>query len=187
VSLVGKKIGTMKTKLILLITLLAALLLVGCAAKFKEFRSEAGNFSVKAPLILEEQPQTIDMTSGKVEAHTYLAESDGILYVAAYSVFREEIINQGNPEELLNNARDSMLASLSGKLVLETRKSLEDYPGRELAVDMKMSDGTDGVMKARIYLVKNRLYQVMVLADKEDEDAGTITRFLDSFKLIGEK
>jgi hypothetical protein len=177
----------MKTKLIILITLLTALILAGCAAKFKEFHSEAGNFSVKAPVILAEQPQTIDMTSGKAEAHTYLAESDGFLYVAAYSVFRDEIINQGDPEELLNNARDSMLASLSGKLVLETRKSLEDYPGRELVVDMKMSDGTDGVMKARIYLVKNRLYQVMALVSKGDEDDVSITKFLDSFKLIGEK
>jgi hypothetical protein len=176
----------MKTKIIILITLLAALLLAGCSAKSKEFRSEAGNFSVKAPVLLEEQPQTIDMTTGKVEAHTYLAESDGILYAASYSVFRDEIINQGNPEELLNNARDSMLASLSGKLVLETSKPLKDYPGRELVVEMKMTDGTDGVMKARIYLVKNRLYQVMVLADKKDAEASTIIKFLESFKLIGD-
>jgi hypothetical protein len=175
----------MKTKWLLAYCILGLLLLVGCAAKYKEFRSKTGNFSVKAPSQLEEQLQTVDTSSGKAEAHTYMAESDGILYVAAYSVFRDEIINQGDPEEFLNNARDSMLASLNGKLVLETRKSLEDYPGRELVVDMKMVDGKDGVMKARIYLVKNRLYQLMVMADTEQASAGAITIFLDSFKLIG--
>jgi hypothetical protein len=173
----------MKTKGFLAYFILGLLLLAGCASKLKEFRSETGNFSVKAPALLEEQPQTVDTSSGKAEAHTYLAESDGILYVAAYSDFRDEIINQGNPEEFLNNARDSMLASLNGKLVLETRKSLEEYPGRELVVNMKMVDGTDGVMKARIYLVKNRLYQLMVIASTQDASAGTITQFLDSFKL----
>ena len=175
----------MKTKWSLAYFIIGLLLLAGCAAKFKEFRSKTGNFSVKAPALLEEQPQTVDMSSGKTEAHTYLAESDGILYVAAYSVFRDEIINQGKPEEFLNNARDSILASLNGKLVLETRKSLGDYPGRELVVDIKMVDGTNGVMKARIYLVKNRLYQLMVMADTEQASAGTITQFLDSFRLIG--
>jgi hypothetical protein len=175
----------MKTKWLLADCILGLLLLAGCAGKFKEFRSATSNFSVKAPAQLEEQTQTVDTDSGKAEAHTYLAESDGILYVAAYSVFRDEIINQGDPEEFLNNARDSMLASLNGKLVLETRKSLGDYPGRELVVDMKMADGTDGVMKARLYLVKNRLYQLMVMANTQDASAGTITTFLDSFKLIG--
>jgi uncharacterized protein YceK len=175
----------MKTKIIILITLLTALFMTGCGAKLKEYRSKSGNFSVKAPAQLAEQPQTVHTSSGKTEAHTYLAESDGILYVAAYSVFSDEIISQGTPEEFLNNARDSMLASINGKLVLETRKSLEDYPGRELVVDMKMVDGTDGVMKARLYLVKNHLYQLMVMADAEEANAETITQFLDSFKLIG--
>ena len=41
-------------------------------------------------------------------------------------------------------------------------------------------------MKARIYLVNNCLYQVMVLANKEDAKASTIIKFLDSFKLIGD-
>jgi len=175
----------MKTKIIILITLLTALFMTGCGAKLKEFRSKSGNFSVKAPAQLAEQPQTVDTSSGKTEAHTYLAESDGILYVAAYSVFSDEIISQGTTEEFLNNARDSMLASINGKLVLETRKSLEDYPGRELVVDMKKADGTDGFMKARLYLVNNRLYQLMVIAGTVDASAETITQFLDSFKLIG--
>ena len=173
----------MKTKIIILITLLTALFMTGCGAKLKEFRSKSGNFSVKAPAQLAEQPQTVDRSSGKTEAHTYLAERDGILYVAAYSVFNDEILTQGNPEGFLNNARDSMLASINGKLVLETRKSLRDYPGRELVVNMKMVDGTDGVMKARIYLVENRLYQLMVIAGTQDAGAETITQFLDSFKL----
>jgi len=84
----------MKNKLIILIPLFAALILTACAPKTKEFRSEAGNFSVRAPAMLEEQPQTIDMTYGKAETHTYLAEHEGILYVAAYSLFSEEIVQR---------------------------------------------------------------------------------------------
>jgi hypothetical protein len=176
----------MKTKLFLANLLLAALLLAGCgsSSKWKEFRSKVGNFSVKAPVALEEQPQSSDLSIGKASAHTYLAESDGILYAVAYTEFRQEIIDAGDPEEMLSNARDTMITSLSGELVLETRKSLGNFPGRELVVDTIMPDYKYGVMKARIYLVNNRLYQVMALVDKMNADTSAITRFLDSFKLI---
>ena len=177
----------MKTKLVLVNILLAALLLAGCAPKTKDFRSEAGKFSVKAPVTLEEQPQTINVSGGKVEAHTYLGEKDDIAYVVAYSDYRQEVVNQSTLDEMLNNARDSMISSANGKLILETRISLGDTVGREFTLDYEMLDGNDGTMKARIYLVKNRLYQVMVLADKANADAASITKFLDSFKLLGDQ
>jgi len=179
----------MKTKLVLANILLAALLLAGCASnsKWKEFRSKAGNFSVKAPVTLKEQSQSTDLSIGKAGSHTYLAESDGLLYAVAYTEFRQDIIDAGDPEEMLSNARDSMITSLDGELALELRQPLGEYPGRELVVDMIMPDYKYGILKARIYLVNNRLYQVMVLVDKMNADASAITQFLDSFKLLGDQ
>ena len=182
----GKQVNSMKTRLLLGNICLAALVLAGCASKLKVFRSAAGNFSVKAPVLLAEQSQPIDASGGKLEAHTYLAENDDIVYVAAYTTFSAELIASSDSEEQLNNARDSMVQSVGGILLLETRQPLGDYPGRELVVNILLSDGTDGIMKARVYLVKNRLYQVMVLVPRTEMEDESITNFLESFKLIEE-
>jgi hypothetical protein len=175
----------MKTKLMYIYLLLAALLLAACAPNTKELSPQAGRFSVKAPVTLVEQLQTIDTGGGKIEAHTYTGEKDGISYVVAYTDFRQEIINQNDPLEMLNTARDTMLSSIKGNLLLETRLTLGDAVGRELILGYTASDGAERVMRARIYLVKNRLYQVIAVADKGQEMADSITKFLDSFKLSG--
>ena len=164
--------------------LLFSLLLAGCSAGSVQLRSKEGNFSVKAPVTLEEMPQSIDISSGKKETHTYLAEKDGIAYVATYIVFDESSFSQGSLEDMLNNARDSMVNSVSGKLAMETRITLGDYPGRDVTISYTTTDGKDGLIRARLYLVKPNLYQVMVLVDKGQENTASVSSFLDSFKLL---
>ena len=176
----------MKTKWLLAKLLLVALILAGCASRPKEFRSAAGKFSVEAPIPLKEQVQPIDTPAGKIDAHIFMAESKTIAYVVAYADYPEQVVSQSNPELVLNGARDGMVGNVNGKLVLETRITINNYPGREVVVDVKMPDGKDGTVKARLYLVKNRLYQVEVVTTKGEVAITTINSFLDSFKLIGE-
>ena len=173
----------MKTKPILLYVLLAAFL-AGCSSS-GQFRSEAGRFSVKAPAALKEQPQSTDTSGGKIEAHTFLVEKNNITYVVAYTDFQEQTVNSGDPQTLLNNARDSMIGSLSGFLLQENIATVNNYPGRELSVAYTMPDGKTGVLMARVYLVKTRLYQVMTMSSDANYKDPSIAKFLDSFKLTG--
>ncbi len=175
----------MHMKRILIWTLLAALILAGCSKSSVTFRSEAGGFTVTAPAALKEQPQSMDTSGGKIDSHTFAVERKNITYVAAYTDFQEEIVNNSDPQTLLNNARDSIVASLAGFLLRENSVSTDNYPGRELSVAYTMSNGKTGVMTARIYMVKTRLYHVMAMSSDADYKDPSITRFLDSFKLTG--
>lgn len=166
--------------------LLAASILASCSSSVtRKFVSEDGKFSVTAPVLLEEKPQTIDVNYGKVDAHTFIAEKEGIAYVVAYTDFQDEVIQKSDQTQLLNAARDSMIGSVEGKLALETVVSLGETLGREVVIQYTRPDNTSATLKARVFMVKSRLYQVMTLAEKGAESDPAITAFFDSFRLTG--
>jgi hypothetical protein len=172
-------------KIRILVTLfLAAPLLAACSSKAsKDVRSETSVFSVIAPATLVEQNQSIDTSSGKIDAHTYSVDINNITYVVAYTDFRDDVISHSTPEKMLNAARDSMITSIDGTLTLESAITLGEYPGRELMIAVQMADGNKGTLKAHVYLVKSRLFQVMVMSYQTDESNASIAKFFDSFKL----
>jgi len=85
---------------------------------------------------------------------------------------------------VLDYLRDGALSGTNGKakLVGETDISIEGHPGRELRVEYP-----DGFSIARIYLVRNRIYQVFasIPADKKAQEP-TVVKILDSFKLLSQ-
>jgi len=100
-----------------------------------------------------------------------------------YSDYPEEMVKESDPEKILDGSRDGAVRNANGKLVLENKISLDGNPGRELVIDAKGKGGQDATMKARVFLVKNRLYQVMVVAPKGQVSGAEIDDFLKSFKL----
>ncbi len=167
----------------LFILLLAALALSACSSN-RTFTSEAGNFTVTGPAALKEQPQSIEAGSGKLDAHTFTGEAANITYVVAYTDYQPDAISNLDSQQLLNNARDSMVRGTGGELLREGNLTLGDYPGRDITVFMAFDDGTTGNLRAHLFLVKDRLYQVMVMAHDADLKNASIDKFLDSFKLL---
>jgi hypothetical protein len=75
-----------------------------------------------------------------------------------------------------------VLAGGKAKLLSETQISLEGHPGRELKVEFP-----DGIAIARLYVVGNRIYQVIASLEtnKKDQEPNAI-KILDSFKLLSQ-
>ena len=71
---------------------------------------------------------------------------------------------------------------LGGNIKSQKDIRLQGHPGKEVVVEMQQ-DGVTMVLTNRIYVVKNRLYQVLVAGVKGKEPPASFTRFLDSFKL----
>ena len=57
------------------------------------------------------------------------------------------------------------------------------YPGVEFVAEGTVK-GADTLLHGRLYLVDQRLYQVIALAPKGEMPQGVVNRFLSSFKLI---
>lgn len=167
----------MKIRLLLLVTV--TLVIFGClgTATFTEFVSEEGGFSVSMPGEPNEETQTVPTEAGDIEVHMFSVESGGTAYLVGYSDYPPDLVEMVDSEVLLDSARDGAVDD--GTLVSEESITLDDYPGRSLTVD---TSDEDIMVFARIFLVGNRLYQVVV-STGEDALTEDMSGFFDSFKL----
>jgi hypothetical protein len=143
---------------------------------WRTYRSNEGGFVVSLPGRARRTKQAVDSPTGKdlVHFHTVEMGSDAAFSVVIFD--GPENFLRTPPAVLLKGGRDSILAKAEGKLISERSLSLQGKPGWELVLA-----GPDGSTTwVRIYLVGQRLYQVVAISPKR-QDA---QRFLDSFRLI---
>jgi hypothetical protein len=164
---------------------LALPLLLGAAqeelpANWKVNVSKDGGFSVAMPGTPTETKKQVKTATGQLLVTMLVAEGrDEALFVVSFSDFPKIEVKKETVDKRLDNARDGAVSSARGKLRTEKIIKLDEtHPGRELVVE---KDGAV-VAKIRIYVVKNRLYQVMVLCSGagSSKEAGV---FMDSFRL----
>lgn len=167
--------------------LIGALMLTACNGgsqpTVEAFASEAGQFSIAAPAPFEETQQSVETPVGPVEIHTFTAEAEDTAYVVAYSDYPPEIVDQTDPQVLLDSSRDGAVNNLGGTLVNEEVIDLEGNPGRSLEISATANQGQMATINSRIYLVDNRLYQVLVVAPEGQSTPEASETFLDSFDL----
>src|SRR5262249_33927006 len=134
-------------------------------AEWKEFTSKEGGFAVLLPGTPVEQRQLVKTPVGSVDVHLFVVDPEGApgAYVVGYSDFPEVALNDGGAQKRLDNARDGAVAQVKGKLKSEKKIKLKGVPGRELHIEV--NDKT--AVRLRLYVVQNRLYQVMSIGPRE--------------------
>lgn len=155
------------------------------ADEWEKLTDEKGNFTVKVPGKPKKQTQTVDTELGKVEAIYYLVElKEGKgAFAVAFNDYPKDFVAKADAEAVLDGAREGNIKPHNGKVTSETKIKLDGFPGREYTFSGKLGgDGEPITGNVRLYLVGDRLYQLMVLASEkipaEREDIG---RFFYSF------
>jgi TonB family protein len=160
-------------------------------ASWKEFTSAEGRFTVLMPGVPTAESTPVETAAGRIKMHSYILQTNfgtyGVMYgdLPWYS-------DEPNPGRL-DSARNEAL-SKGGRLLSESDVTLGGIVGRELLVD---KDGY--VLRARMFLVKERLYQAIIITranvafntgrpssnpnERTDFYEANVTKFLDSFKL----
>jgi hypothetical protein len=151
----------------------------------QEFRSETGGFSIMTPYILKETTQSLDTQAGKIEVHSFIAGQAGDSYLVGYSDYPAVAVQASDPQKILDGSRDGAVANVKGELVSEIPITLSEYPGRDLTITVKAANGQELFLRGRIYLVGNRLYQIIAVVTKSEEKSVEMNNFLQSFKLLG--
>ena len=85
----------------------------------------------------------------------------------------------------LNQARDSIVASM-GTLLSESKVNLEGYPGLEMNVSAKSPDGSELLVRVRIYDIDRRVYVLQFIIPRSEDDnvsAEKAARYFDSFQI----
>ena len=148
------------------------------------FTSDEGGFTLLLPDQPKEQRQPISTAAGSVDTIMYITEVGNTAFGAGYSDFPESASN-ADPQAVLAGARDGAAKNVNGTVVDEKSIELAGHPGVEIAVEIPEGAAVPGgaMYRGRIYLVNNRLYQVIYVALKADEDQAEYQRLFDSFQL----
>jgi hypothetical protein len=142
-------------------------------AGFETFTPKSGGFTVLLPGTPKEQTNRNGM-------HLYVVDKGKSAYLASYlDVPALAKADEETQKKALVNGRKAAETNLKGKLVSEKSITLDKkYPGLEYLIDTPR-----GYYRSRTYLVKGRLYQVVVVAPQEEATSKATDELLDSFKL----
>jgi hypothetical protein len=155
-----------------------------CSPPSREYVSAEGRFGVLMPGDLREERGVIDTATGKREFVSVSAIlnrkpwfANRGFYFVTYTDLSDQAVGT-SPERLLDAEREEAVKRLNGKLVREQTVGLGHHTGRDIEVATQM-----GLVKERIYLVKQRVYQ-LVVGGKMEASSQDADRFFKSFRLL---
>lgn len=139
----------------------------------------------------ESETQTVVGGQGekfKIQIHKLKALAEYSVIYADYSI---PVDDPKIANAVLDNGVKGAVAEVNSELLSVTEISIDGNPGRLLKE--KMPDGS--ILRAKMYLVGKRLYQIAITTPREEGVsselvafyASTANKFLDSFKLIPDK
>ena len=101
--------------------------------------------------------------------------SKKISFVGSFSPLYNDRIA---PESIFNNAIQSVLKEVSGKIISENPLVFMKYPCKEFVVSAKKN-----MYKIRYYVTPNGFYQVLVKGNAKSIEGEDATRFINNFKI----
>jgi hypothetical protein len=165
---------------VLAISVLAQSTFAAQARQWKEYRSAEGGFVVLLPgqPALDTKSTTTD--AGPIQMHTFMCTTENLYCSVVYYDVPAGV--RKSTDQLLDDTCNGFIqgAKLTEKAERRTI-DLNGHPGREL-----IGESPDGsfLLMARYYLVKDRIYLVMVGSAISEASSPEIGRFLDSFRLL---
>jgi hypothetical protein len=154
---------------------------------WKLFSAPDSSFRILMPGIPQKTKQTVNTKSGKIELNTFTVErqQEEVKYTVGYvdypSQYIELLTRNNLVQKALDNGRDNLVQKAKGTLINEQKITLNSYSGREISY----SKPGEKIVKQRIFLVNQRLYQVSVETTKKRQKYLTksIGGFLKSFNV----
>jgi serine/threonine protein kinase len=159
---------------------------------WSEFYSAEGRFKVLFPTTPTKSNQPFNYEGGSTTVYTFSVEQSnkatyGVWYME-YSVTPAEVDSNKLFQNITDSIEKGLLQSLTssgvkGAALTSTKNiSLDNYPGKEYKVSFQ-----GGNMYIRMYLVKNRLYQIAAIYQGSSFEPDEIQAFLASFKLVADQ
>jgi len=169
--------------------ILCAIVLVisGCdISGWKQYVSPEGGFSVKMPAEPKAQKIILDTEVGRTYLNIYILnrKDDEFVYSIGYVDYPASLFQLKKADKILDDGRDGAVRNIKGKLISESKIAIDKNPGREVTIESTIGDA---VLKAKFFLVGQRMYQLMVTTSKKMSNSYQIKKFLDSFELIKAK
>lgn len=158
---------------------LPLLLVMAQDADWKPFTAQEAGFTVLLPGVPKVQKQKIKTPAGNLEVTLFVLEGMKATFAVSYAVFPPKVVEAATLEQRLDKARAGAVATAGGILKSEKKITLEQYPGRELHIE----NASPGMVVTRMFVVKDRLYQVTITGPRQLLKDPATQMFLESFRL----
>ena len=123
--------------------------------------------------------------AGDVNTTTWSVQTAGAFYAVSIADYPQGMMKAALPVKVLEGARDGAMANVGGTVekdfavFLDSGVAKKQYPGREFN-----GTTTQGIkLAARLFLVDDRLYQMISVSPISSFSEEDFTKFADSFKL----
>ena len=178
----------MRVRINNILLFLAIFFVFGCGligGGWGRYTSIEGGFSVLLPAEPKPQKIILDSDFGQTYLYMYMLDNkDGFVYSASYVDYPLGVFQEKSVAQILDDARDGAVRNVRGKLLSESSISIKKHPGREIMVE---SATGKAIVKAKIFLINHRLYNLNATASKEMSSSNNFRRFLDSFEIREDK
>ena len=158
--------------------------------KLAEYTSDEGRYKAMVPAkFVAEKPkvlaygpnenQVVKMTTEKCDC-----PNSGGVYSVTFADYPPQF-KDVSPKTILDGVRDGMVGQpgLEGKLEYEKDVTIGQGLDKLTYREIKIKAGSK-VVRARLYLIETRLYQVMVTGTEKNTNAAIAEEFLNSFKVV---
>jgi len=151
---------------------------------WREFTCVEGNFAISLPGKPEKETQRFDTPFGKMDQQMFAVERDDrMAYMVGYADYPEHIVERIDVDQSFDATRDGMLGEYGARVTNETRIRLDSYPGREFSFEGTIKN-TRFTGYSRIFLVDQRLYQLIAIGERAAVDKEDVNRFFLSFERL---
>ncbi|MBL4649423.1 MAG: hypothetical protein JKY03_06795 [Aureispira sp.] len=150
------------------------------------FYSKKGDFSIVFPGTPKEHKHTTTSEIGKIELTQYIyGKNDTDAWVASFSDYPKRMIQLGNKTQLLKGIKYRILKDLRATVLFEEKIELDDkYNGLSFVAKAKKKDLN---ITYKIFLVKNRVYQLSMYSSIGAIQTQDSIDFFGSFKLVSKE
>ena len=162
---------------IAVVALYAAFNLPAQTTPWKQFNYSDEGFAASFPSTPSVEKKAVQTSVGEFELRSYVVEAgDASLFVGVCDY--DAATANKTPDQLLQGAKNSMLANSGSHILNEKKAALGANPGVQFEAENSVTH-----FSARIYLVGSTLYEVLVVSSLNKPYDRT-AHFLDSFQLV---
>lgn len=147
-----------------------------------------GGFTVRLPGAPKIETSKVPTDAGEFELHTagYEVPFHDIYIAVMWSPLPPLLVEIGDTEKMLDGGVDGMKTSVNGTLDGPAKTiELEHHPGREVSLTAAV-DGRTAKARARMYVVHDRLFQILVAAEASEKYDAETDKLFASFALTPE-
>jgi hypothetical protein len=154
-------------------------------AGWQSFVSQEGGYTIWMPGQVSTKTTPVPTELGTITAHlASVTRKNGALLVI-YADY-PAVALKANPQKILAGARSGAVKRLGGQLQGEQKITINGFPG--LAFSALATAGKEkSFMQAHVYLVRQRLYQLIVVGPQKEKSADEIKTFFNSFTIQAKK